>query len=246
MVTFWISICTAAALAWDPSHAKLQEALNGRVAGGRVEYSALKARPQALDAYLAEVAAAPLATMSAAEKKAFLINAYNALTLDLIADNYPLGSIRDLDWGRVWSTRTFRVGGQDLTLDDIEHRMLRPMGDARIHAAVNCASIGCPPLAETVFTAANLDAQLDAASRRWAAQATLKDGVLTVNKIFDWYGDDFVPAYGKSRWDVPGLDGKQEAAANFIATYAPEKAEALRRGGYRVVYGDYDWGLNGR
>lgn len=234
------------ALAMDPSHSTLQKALDGKVVDGRVDYRALKASPQALDAYLAEVAAASLAGRTPAETKAFYINAYNALTLDLVADHYPLASIRDLDGGKPWSTRRFRVAGRDLTLDDIEHKELRPLGDARIHAAVNCASIGCPPLAASVYTPAALDAQLDAASRQWAATATLKDGVLTLNRIFDWYGEDFVPAYGKARFDIPGVDGKAEAAANFVATYAPDKAEALRKGGYRVVYGEYDWGLNDR
>ncbi len=241
-----VAFVVAMALAMDPSHAKLQKVLDGAVVAGRVDYAALKASPQALDAYLAEVASTSLAGLTPAETKAFWINAYNALTLDLVADNYPLGSIRDLDGGKPWSTRRFRVAGKDLTLDDIEHEILRPLGDPRIHAAVNCASIGCPPLAERVFTAVGLDAELDAASRRWAATATLKDGVLTLNRIFDWYGEDFVPAYGKARLDIPGVDGKAEAAANFIAAYAPEKAEALRKGGYRVVYAEYDWGLNKR
>ncbi len=242
MVTFLIGI----ALAMDPSHAKLQKALDGKVVGGRVDYAALESAPQALDAYLAEVATASLDGMGPAEKKAFLINAYNALTIDLVADNYPLRSIRDLDEGKVWSTRKFKVAGAERTLDDIEHGLLRPMGDPRIHAAVNCASLGCPPLAERVFTAKELDAQLDAVSRRWAATATLAGGELRLNPIFDWFGDDFLPGYGAARFDIPGVEGKQEAAANFVAAYAPDKAEAIRRGGYRVVYTEYDWGLNGR
>ncbi len=236
----WIGV----ALAVDAGHAGLQRALDGRVVAGRVDYAALKAAPQALDGYLAEVAAASLTGMSAAEKKAFYVNAYNALTLDLVADNYPLASIRDLDGGKPWSARRFKVAGRDLTLDDIEHTELRPLGDPRIHAAINCAAVGCPPLAPKVFTAANLDAQLDVAARAWAATATLKDGVLTLNAIFDWFGDDFVPTYGARRFDIPGLDGKAEAAANFVAAYAPDKAEALKKGGYTVKYAAYDWALN--
>jgi hypothetical protein len=239
----WTWLVTAA-LGMDPAHTKFQQVLSARVSNGRVDYAGLKASPATLDAYLVEVASASLDTMSAPEKMAFLINAYNALTLDLIADSWPLKSIRDLDFGQVWSFRRFRVAGADRSLDDLEHKLLRPMGDPRIHAAVNCASIGCPPLASTVFTASGLDAQLDAASRRWAATATLSGGTLTVNRIFDWYGDDFVARYGASRWDIPGLSGKQEAAANFVAAHAPALAEGIKRGGYRVEYAPYDWGVN--
>lgn len=239
-------LLVAAALALDPTHATLQRALDGRVFGPRVDYAALKADPRALDAYLAELAAADLARMTPDEKKAFLINAYNALTLDVVADAWPIRSIRALDGGKVWSTRRFRVAGRDLTLDQIEHELLRPMGDPRIHAAVNCASLGCPPLSPKVYAVATLDAQLDAASRAWAATATLAGGTLTVSTILDWFGEDFVPAYGASRWDIPALEGKQEAAANFVAAYVPDKADAIRRGGYRVVYAPYDWGVNAR
>lgn len=237
-------VLAALALAVDPNHTALQKALDGRVVNGRVDYAGLKAAPAALDVYVGQVGAANLEGLSPAEEKAFLINAYNALTIDLIVDNYPLASIRDLDLGRVWSVRKFKVAGKDMTLDDIEHGRLRKLGDPRIHAAVNCASIGCPPLPDKVFTAANLDAQLDEASRRWAATATFDGKTLTVNKIFDWYGDDFLPGYGKAKFDIPGLAGKQEAAANFIAAYAPEKAEALRKGDYAVTWAEYDWGLN--
>lgn len=235
-----------AALAMDPSHALLQRALDGRVVAGRVDYAALKAAPQALDAWLAELATADLAALSANERKALLLNAYNAITLDVVADAWPIASIRDLDGGKVWSTRRFRVAGADRTLDEIENALLRPMGDPRIHAALNCASMGCPPLSPRVYTAATLDAQLDAAARAWVATATLTGDTLTVSTILDWFGDDFVPAYGPARFDIPGLEGKQEAAANFVATYAPDKAAALRKGGYRVVYAPYDWAVNGR
>lgn len=239
-------LLVAAAFAMDPTHATFQRALDGRVSNGRVDYAALKKDPRALDAYLAELAAADLSRMSAAEKKAFLVNAYNAITLDVVADAWPIRSIKDLDGGKVWSTRRFRVAGADRTLDEIEHVLLRPLGDARIHAAINCASVGCPPLSPKAYAVATLDAQLDAAARSLAASATIAGGTLTVSTIHDWFGDDFVPTYGRSRWDIPGLDGKEEAAANFVAAYAPDKAAALRAGGYRVAYAPWDWSVNGR
>lgn len=240
-------LLVAAALAMDPTHATLQRALDGRVSPtGRVDYASLKADPRALDAYLAELAAADLARMSAAEKKAFLINAYNAITLDVVADAWPIRSIRDLDGGKVWTTRRFRVAGADRTLDQLEHELLRPMGDPRIHAAINCASLGCPPLSPKVYSVATLDAQLDDAARTLAASATLAGGTLTVSVLFDWFGDDFLPGYGPSRWDIPGLGGRAEAAANFVAVHAPDRAATLRQGGYRVAWAPWDWTVNGR
>lgn len=234
------------ALALDPTHARLQGVLDTHLSGGRVDYAGIKAAPADLDAYLAEVAAAPVASLSAADREALYINAYNAYTIDLVADHFPLRSIMDLDGGKVWDTRRFNVGGQRLTLNEIEGKHLRSLGDPRIHAAVNCASLGCPPLAPKVYTGAGLDAQLDGAAKRWADTAAFSGTTLTVNKIFDWYGDDFTAKFGSAAYDIPGLDGKQEAAANFIATYAPTRAEALKKGGYTVTFGDYSWAVNAR
>lgn len=239
------SVLVPLALAYDPTHAHLQKVLDTRLVGGRVDYAALHAAPAELDAYLAEVASAPVASLSAAERKALWLNAYNALTIDLVADNYPLASIRDLDGGKVWDTRRFTVGGTPMTLNALEAG-LRALGDPRVHAGLNCASIGCPPLSSKVYTAAAVEAQLDTAARAWAATATLSGGVLSVSSIFDWYGDDFLARFGSATFDVPGLDGKAEAAANFLAAYAPDKAAALRAGGYSVTWQAYDWRVNGR
>ena len=241
-----LSFLLPVALAFDATHAPQQRVLDARLAGGRVDYAGLKAAPADLDAYLKDVATADPAALSGDDRKAFWINAYNALTLDLIADSYPLKSITDLDGGKVWDTRKFPVAGKSMTLNDIEQRTLRPLGDPRVHAALNCASIGCPALAAKVYTGAGLSGQLDAASKRWVASARLEGAALSVSQIFDWYGDDFVARYGSSRFDIPGLDGKAEAAANFVAAYATDKAAALQAGGYTVSYAPYDWGLNKR
>lgn len=237
-------LAVASALAFDHTHAAYQQVLSGFVRSGNVNYAGLKANPVALDTYLAAVAAADATGMSAAQKKAFYINVYNALTLDLIADSYPLASILDLDGGKVWDTRRFRVAGQERTLNYIEHQILRPLGDPRIHAALNCASKGCPPLSATVFLADTLDAQLDAVARAWAASTVIAGGTVTISRIFDWFGEDFLPTYGSARRDIPNLDGKAEAAINFIASYSSDKATFLNAGGYTVVYADYDWRLN--
>jgi hypothetical protein len=234
----------APAFAYDPSHALLQKVLTENWVNGKVNYANIKANPADLDAYLKDVAGASLASMAGNEKKAFLINAYNALTIDTIADNFPLKSIQDLDGGKVWDTRRFPVGGQQLTLNDIENKMLRPLGDPRIHAAINCASIGCPPLSGKVFAAAALESQLETQAKKWAGQQKFENGVLTVNRIFDWYGEDFTKGYGPATFDIPGVDGKGEAAANFVAKYAPDKAAAIKAGGFTVAWAEYNWNVN--
>lgn len=237
-------LASTLAFAFDHSHAGLQRVLDARLAAGRVDYAALHTDHAALDAWLAEASSAPVSTFSADEKKAFWINTYNAITLRVIADAWPVGSPRDIDGGKVWDSRRFLVGGTPMTLNDIENKVLRPMGDPRIHAALNCGAVGCPPLSAKVFVASSLGSQLDAASRRWAATATVSGGVLSLSQIFDWYGEDFVPAWGEGRFDIPGIEGKAEAAANFVAFYAPDKAASLRAGGYTVRYLPYDWRVN--
>lgn len=238
----WLSITTA--LAFDPTHAGLQAVLDARVRGDGVDYAGLRAEPAPLDAYLRSLATASLDGRPRAEVVAFWINAYNALTIDVVADAWPLASIRDLDGGKVWDTRRFPVAGQSVTLNHIEHAILRPLGDARVHGALNCASRGCPPLAGEAYVGARLDAQLDAAARRLAAPATLSGGRLVVSRIFEWFGGDFVLGYGAARRDLPGLDGAAEAAANFVAAHRPDLAGPLGAGGYTVTFAEYDWAVN--
>ena len=236
------------AWAFDHQHAAFDAILRARVSFSGVDYAGLKADAGGLDGYLQALAGAEGPGATDAERMAFWINAYNALTLDLIIDNYPLASIRDLDGGDPWSVRTWTVAGQTVTLNQIEHEILRPMGDPRIHAAINCASKGCPPLGGSAFTAEGLDVQLEQASRRWvdvnALTADTGAGTVALSAIFDWFGDDFVPNYGGVH-DVPGLDGKQEAAINFISGYVDGPiGDWLKGGGYAASFAEYDWSLN--
>ncbi len=213
---------------------------------GNVDYAAIKASG-ALDGYLDGLAKAAAPTERAAQL-AFWMNAYNALTVDLIADNWPLASIRDLDGGDPWNQRTFTVAGKAVTLNAIEHEILRPLGDPRIHAGVNCASRGCPPLHPTAFTPENVDAELTAASARWVAttgvRVDARAGVVKLNQIFDWYGDDFLAL---AVTDLPGVEGKQEAALSFLLPHlSAADAEYLRKGGYTVEWRPYSWKVNAR
>ncbi len=242
-LTAALSLATSPAQALD--HGAWQQVLTTHVSSsGRVDYAAIKAAG-ALDGYVADLAAAPLPADQDA-RIALWINAYNALTVDLIADNWPLASIRDLDGGKVWSKRSFTVAGEPVTLDDLEHKKLRPITDGRIHAAVNCASIGCPPLSRTAFTASGLDGQLDAAAERWAAGngVVIDRAAKTArfNKIFDWYSEDFVV---DGDTDPPGVSGKLAEAANWVAAHSsPDVAAWLRAGGYDAGWADYDWAVN--
>ncbi len=242
MLAFLCSI----ALAFDHQHSGLQAVLDRRVSAGRVDYAGLKADPAELDRYLEAAGAVSLVGVNAAQKKAFYLNVYNALTLDLVADHYPLRSILDLDGGKVWDTRRFLVAGSRITLNDLENRLLRSLGDPRIHAALNCASLGCPPLAAKVFVADTLDLQLDAAASVWVAGTTVSGRTIRISKIFDWFGEDFVAGYGSQYQDLAGLEGKQEAALNFVSRYAPDKSAVIKAGNLTIQYEDYDWSLNVR
>jgi len=170
------------------------------VAYGRVKRDDKKA----LDAYLQQLAELDPRKLSRDEQLAYWINLYNALTVDLILDYYPVKSITRLGkgWFRMgpWRDELITIAGQAISLHDIEHRILRPIwNNPRIHYALNCASIGCPDLLPTAYRSSTINQQLDAAARRFINQekgAELIDGRLVLSSIFDWYEDDFVDEDG--------------------------------------------------
>lgn len=135
--------------------------------------------------------------MQKREKMAFYINAYNILALKMVADRWPLSSIKDAApwYASVWNKEAGEINGKTVTLDQVEHEILRPMGDARIHMAVVCASVSCPDLRREPFTAAALDEQLDDQARRFlnnpAKGARVEGAELRVSKIFSWFDEDF-------------------------------------------------------
>jgi hypothetical protein len=226
------------------------------VRGGQatqVAYAGFKADRAALKAYLDGLSAVTPATFGGwakAERQAFLINAYNAFTVELILTRYPdLKSIKDLGslLSSPWKPKWIALLGNQVSLDDIEHAMLRKRGDyddPRVHFAVNCASIGCPALREEAFVAARLDAQMDEQTLRFMTDRTrnrynAQRGRLEVSKIFDWYGEDF-------RLGHRGIGSLQ----GFAARYADQLADAstdrerIRAGGVDIAFTDYDWALN--
>lgn len=208
---------------------------------GRVDYAGLKRDEARLDAYLKALEGADVRVLGGDEQLALLINAYNAYTLKIIVERYPdVRSIRDLK--DPWTTARHNVGGQVMSLDQIEHGLLRPFyRDPRIHFAVNCASVGCPPLGDEAFTGERLNAQLDAATRRALRHpryAKVEGGKLHLTQILKWYGDDFTSAEFKDH---------APTVAAYVARYADAPVAALVRqadGDPEVVFMPYDWSLN--
>ena len=165
-------------------------------ATGRVNYAGFKADRKAFDAYLLALAKqTPAGSWSRAEKMAYWINAYNAFTIDLIIDNYPVSSIIKLDGGKTWDVKRIVLGGKRYSLNQIENEILRPkFKDARIHFAVNCAAASCPPLHNRAYTAQNLYATLDKRARQFINNPkynTISAEKASVSKIFEWYAADF-------------------------------------------------------
>lgn len=202
----------------------------------RVDYAALKqGDAAALRRYLVALQAVEIGKYPKDEQFAFWVNLYNAATVDVILKNYPMESIKDIGLlGQgPWKDKILKVSGKELSLDDIEHGILRPVWkDVRIHYAVNCASIGCPNLAVQAYTAEKLEAMLEEAARSHVNHPrgfTRIDGELTASSIFDWYVDDW---------------GDQAAVLDHARKYASEKTKAILGTAIEIDSHDYDWSLN--
>jgi len=209
-----------------------------RIAYGEVD----EAENRRLDDYLAGLSAIAISDYSRDEQRAYWINFYNALTVDVVLDHYPVDSIRDIAISPgfftvgPWKKKLIGVEGEELSLDDIEHRILRPVWkDPRIHYAVNCASQGCPALMPRAFTASNTEELLergavDFVNSKHGARVD-SESRLTASSIYDWFQVDF--------------GGDEAGVIAHLRTYAhPELAGKLE--GITEVYNfDYDWALNG-
>lgn len=215
----------------------------------RVDYAAFKADRKALRQVLDTLSAVSQQTFdgwTGPQQMAFLVNAYNAYTVELILTKYPdLKSIKDLGWllQSPWKKEFFTLLGEQRHLDWIEHERLRPVyKDYRVHGAVNCASIGCPALRDEAFVAARLDAQLDDGMRRFLADRTrnrIRDGRLEVSMIFKWFREDFEQGqFGIRR--LEDLFARHAQALSDDPTWVARlQARALP-----IEFLDYDWSLN--
>jgi hypothetical protein len=209
---------------------------------GLVDYRRWKANDaRRLKAYLAIFSFVnPEQLADRSERLAFWINAYNALTVDAILHFYPLKSIKDkvsrVVGYNVWDDYRMSVGGTEYSLNDIEHKVLRPMQEPRIHFAIVCASKSCPVLRNEAYTSTHLDAQLDDATRGFFAsprglRLDPEAGRASLSSILKWFAEDF---------------GTDEERRDFVARYAPTPAarNLLRSPDVKIGYLTYDWGLN--
>ncbi len=217
----------------------------------QVRYRGFAADRAALKAYLdslSRVTPADYAGWSKPQQLAFLINAYNAFTVEKILTRYPnLKSIRDFGtvFGNPWKDRFFMLLGKSQNLDGIEHETIRAPGafeEPRIHFAVNCAAVGCPALREEAYTAARIDAQLEDQTRRFLGDRSrnrFTAGTLEVSRIFDWYVKDFSLGW-------KGFASPQQFFAKYADLLADrdEDRQLLRDGRLPIRYLDYDWMLN--
>ena len=236
-----------------PDHAAFTEVLASVVRQPDVDYEALRDRRAGLDAYLEELAAVRPASVAAASRDAqlaFWINAYNACMLRLVADHYPIqkagglfARVRNTVAGRpansvwqipdVFTDQHCEIAGEARSQDDIEHVIIRPMGEPRIHFAVNCAAKSCPPLWPEAYTGEGLERQLDRAVANLLGDERhlrFEDGAVRLNKVLDWFQDDF-----------GGLDGLRIFLADHLSG---EDAAFVLDEGTSIEFFDYDWTLN--
>ena len=229
---------------FDQDHTAFSLALGKFVENGRVDYASLAENREGLDGYLSSLEDVPESRFSAwgePDRIAFLINLYNAVTLRLILDHYPVKSIKDIGgwFSTPWEAPAARLWGRQVTLDMIEHGILRKQySEPRIHAALVCAAMGCPPLRSEAYAGRLLEEQLNSQTRRFLAIPTQNRvdraaGVVYLSPVFKWYRGDFEKNGG-------GVLG-------FLRPYWPEQAARDFDNGreWRIKYTYYNWALNG-
>lgn len=193
---------------------------------GKVNYKGLKNDKAALETYITTLAKQiPDNTWSKNAALAYWINAYNAFTLKLIVDNYPVKSITNLSGGKPWDVKNIELAGKKYSLNNIENDIIRPTyKDARIHFAVNCAAVSCPPLSNTAFTEANINDLLNTRTKNFinSSANTITASKIRISKIFDWYKADFE--------DVPAFINKYSTIKTITNT--------------GIEFNEYNWNLN--
>lgn len=194
---------------------------------GKVNYAGFKKDKTQLQQYLDLLATNPVqSSWSRNKKMAYWINAYNAFTVKLIVDHYPVSSITKIHSGKPWSKQWIKLGNQTYSLDQIENEILRPRyKDARIHFAVNCAAQSCPPLLNQAWTAENLEANFEKQARSFINNSKfnkIAEKKVQISKIFEWYAEDF----------------------DNIINYLNKYSQTAIKSNAKVTYLEYDWALN--
>lgn len=194
---------------------------------GKVNYAGIKADQSGLNAYLKSLEKYPVkSSWSKNEKLAYWMNAYNAYTIKLIVDNYPLKSITDI--GEPWDKKFIQLDGKKLSLNDIENGILRKMGEPRIHFGINCASISCPKLGNTAFTSTNVNSLLNTLTKGFVndkSKNNISENKIVISKVFDWFKADFT-------------------ASGTVIEYLNKYSTTKISTGATIEYQEYNWDLN--
>jgi hypothetical protein len=241
-VSWLITVAVAGPVGAEGPHDDFDRLLERYVATTGVRYAAWASDEEdrtTLTAYLDRLQRVPASELNQDDALAFWINLYNAATLKLVLDHYPLDSIQDLatDETTPWQRPVVTVEGRTLTLDQIENDIVRPtFGDARVHFALNCAARGCPPLRPTAFEGAGIDRQLeraavDVVNDPYYVKVECRDGDggIYLSRIFEWYEQDFVEY--------------ADSVQYFLADRRDDRSIILRER-CELIYNRYDWSLN--
>jgi hypothetical protein len=251
---------------FDHTHSDFNSLLKSYVHDSRVDYKEIIKSSDKLDAYLGQlgsVSETGYQNWTVEQKLAFWINAYNAFTIKAVVDNYPIKrgftlkglfvpSNSILQIPGVWSDLKFRAVGRLVTLEEIEHEILRKQFDEpRIHFAINCASKGCPNLRSEAYRPDIVYQQLESQAIDFindpvkGVNIDEQSNEVKVSKIFKWFGDDFIKNYGDTDL-FAGRNGKEKAVLNVVVSYLQDedKKEFVKANNFKVSYLSYDWSLN--
>lgn len=197
---------------------------------GQVDYAGLKDDSQALRTFVSAIGTSDIDAFSTEQQLAFYINAYNALVLLEVIDQYPTESVMNID--NFFDEKKFKVAGKNYSLNTLENDLIRPtFKEPRIHFALVCAAKSCPPLQQKAYRAETLESDFQRVSKAFIEAQTTVDGKnITTSKIFDWFGEDFVESAG--------------SVGQYLAIYLPTEKAALEASDAVFTFSEYSWALN--
>lgn len=215
--------------AFEFLHKEFDELLQKHVSiSGAVSYEGFKKDVGILDSYLTALSkSVPDKTTNHNEKLAYWMNAYNAFTIKLVVNKYPVSSIKDIS-SKPWDIKFILLGESTYSLNDIEHTILRKMGDPRIHVGINCASVSCPELSNRAFTAVNVNSELDKLVKAFLLDRSknkINENEVGLSKIFSWFKDDFTT---------------KGTLVDWINKYSDVKVKSTAK----ISFLKYNWNLN--